>query len=692
MRHPGRAIVGRDIPMVQIMGEPILMAGGLDIMVPPFRAKPGTLRAAKNFECSLFGGYRRIAGYERFDGHAKPSDGIYYMIPVTSVTGGAVGNTLHGATSGASGKIIAITATHFIFTQLTLVFQAENLNVGAGTIAVSTGTQSAESASTPKLHAQYKNLAADVYRALISAVPGSGAVRGVNLYNDVLYAFRDNAGGTAACMYKSAASGWSLCALGIELDFITGTTEIAEGVTVTGGTSGFSGVVKRVRLESGTWAGGTAAGGLIFATTTGTFQNGENLRVGGATYAVADSASAAITLLPGGRYEFVNANFTGSTDTKRMYGCDGKNRAFEWDGTVWVPINTGMVSDAPTHIAAHLYHLFLSFYGSVQFSTSGFPYKWTPVTGAGEIAMGANVTGFAVQAADITAAALAVFTDERIAILYGTGAPNFNLLPFRDNVGAYAHSIQNMSHTYFLDAQGIANLEAVQQYGNFQSTAVANQIKALLNTMRTTVNASCISRDLGQYRFFCTSKSAIYMTLVANKVVGVMPIEFEHVVRCIVSGQFNDATEGIFFGSDDGWVYQMEKGTSFDGEDIEAYFDLAYCFSGSFRTTKNYHDAVLEMQGPGYVEFFAGYALGYSSTDYIQADARTLLTRFQQTNWDGFTWDTFAWDGVTLGPSVLEVDGEAENVSIGIRCVGDEFMPFTVTGGMIHYTPRREIR
>lgn len=679
---------------LKIIPEAIIFAGGIDVMTPPFQLKPGLCRQSQNFECSIYGGYRRIAGYERFDGQASPSDAKYTVLACSSITGGAVGNTLTGATSGATGVIIAIETSNFILTKTTGTFQAENLNVGGPTIGISTGAGTIGGASTPKLNAQYLNLAADVYRNLIAAVPGSGKVLGVQYYNDVLYAFRNNAGGTAAAMYKSTAAGWSLIALGRELKFTSGNASIAEGSTITGATSGASAVLTRQALESGTYAGGTAAGTFVFASVTaGPFQNGENLQVGGVTKAVANGADAAITLLPGGRFEFVNANFTGSTNTKRMYGCDGVNRAFEFDGTVFVPINTGMTTDTPTHIEFHLYHLFLSFNASVQYSSTGFPYQWTPITGAAELAMGDQISGFKVQPSGTTnAAALAVFTQGRLSILYGTGSSNFQLVPYKDEIGAYAFTMQNLAQTIFLDQQGVTDITTTIAFGNFVYATLTNQFKSTLATWKTLAVASGTSRDLAQYRIFFTNKYALYISMIGEQVIGVMPMLFTDVVRCACSSRKLDGTEVNFFGSDNGMVFQLDKGTSFDGADIEAFMNLAYNFSKSPRTIKRYRNGALEITGSEYCEFNFGYSLGYGATDLLQPSSVLNTTNFSATNWDAFTWDAAFWDGITLTPTTIDMDGEAENVSLAITSTSDSFQPFTFTSALIHYSPRREIR
>lgn len=683
----------RQLP--KIFPETLVLAGGLDTMSPAMRAKPGFLRVAQNFECSIFGGYRRIAGYERFSGLAKPSDATYTVLAASSISGGAVGDTLTGQTSLATGIIIAVAASYFVLTATSGTYQAgENLQVAAVTKGVCTSPGVISGAPTSALAATYTNLAADYYRSLIAAVPGSGKILGVQFYNDVLYAFRNNAGATAADLYKSTTGGWTQVSLGRELSYTTGTEQIAEGSTITGATSGASGVLKRQTVRTGTVGSGNAVGTFIFSTVSGgAFQNGENLQVGGVTKAVASGVDSAITLLPNGRYEFVNANFTGSTNTLRMYGCDGVNRAFEFDGTIFVPINTGMTVDAPSHIGFHRYHLFLSFFGSVQHSSPGFPYLWSPILGASELATGETVTGFQVQPGTTSSATLAIFTQERLWLLYGTGSSDWVLVPYNDRVGAYPYTMQTLSQTVFLDLQGITDLSTTLNFGNFAHAVLTNQMKNYLADLRTTAIASSISRDLSQYRLFFTSGVGIYLTLVGNKVVGITPILFPDVVRCTTTGFTSDGAEVSFFGSDDGYVYQFEKGTSFDGDSIEAFFSLSYNFQKSPRTLKRYWDATLEITGSSYAEFSFGYSLGYGATAIIQPDAQTSTSAFSAVSWDqGFSWDSGAWDGTSLLPSLFNMEGEAENVSIAIRSNSDEYQPFTVTAAVLHWTPRREIR
>ena len=148
----------------------------------------------------------------------------------------------------------------------------------------------------------------------------------------------------------------------------------------------------------------------------------------------------------------------------------------------------------------------------------------------------------------------------------------------------------------------------------------------------------------------------------------------------------------MFFGGDDGYVYQMDKGTSFDGDEIEFAMELAYNFFGSPRIDKSYFDATLETAGTGYAAFSFGYSLGYESSDIPQPMPQSAVTSFSASIWDSFTWDAFVWDGRTLFPTVLGMDGAAENVSLGIRGSSDYYSPLKFTAAIVHYAPRIRLR
>jgi len=473
-------------------------------------------------------------------------------------------------------------------------------------------------------------------------------------------------------------------------------TAIAEGDTVTGETSTETAVVARVVLESGSWTAGTAAGRLIFtAAPSGAFTAAETLKVGSdLNKAIVTADATAITLTAGGTYEIDIQNFGGQLDTKRVYGASGVQRGFEFDGTVYVPIETGMSPDTPEHARVHKKHLFFSFGSSIQHSSIGAPYQWAVITGAAEIAVGDTITEYIrLPGSETAGGALAVFTKDSASILYGSSAADWNLVNYSDEQGGIEHTIQNIENrTVLLDIRGLTTLRATQSYGNFSSATLSQRIHTWITTRRNNSLSSCVVRDKSQYRVFFSDQYALYMTFSAGKVRGMMPIKFDHSVDVLFSGENNSGTEEIYFGSSDGFVYQMEKGTSFDGEPITRTLKLAWNPSRNVRQRKRYKRVMFELSGDGYAEYSFRYELGYNSSDISQAADKTAVVSLTPVYWDSFTWDQFTWDGVSLLPSSLSMEGSGENVSLIIQSSSDYFAPTTFSGALMHYIRRRGLR
>lgn len=594
---------------------------------------------------------------------------------------------------GGSG---VVTVTYAVLTKITGIFSTGNIRIGSAVIGTCVGSQIVDGASTTKLHAQYKNLAADEYRGDILAVPGSGSILGIKSYKDVQYAFRNNAGATAVDIYQNTASGWSQLPLGKELSFTSGGTyEVAEGDEIEGETSGAKATITRVANESGTFAAGTAAGRFIFASQTGTFQS-ETIKVGANGNVATLSADSSDITLPviDGRFEFKVANFGGSANTSRLYGCDGKNRGFEFDGTVFVPIETGMTNDNPEHVRTHKNHLFYSFLGSVQHSSIGNPYQWTPLTGASELAMGDTVTGFMEQPGSFETAALAIFTRNSIGILYGSGSEDWNLTHYQQEAGALAHTIQSMGGTLMLDDRGVVSLSTSTAYGNFADAVLSKKIKSWLKTKVPV--SSCVLRDRNQYCLYFTDNTGMYITKDNKKIKGMMPVALGHTVKCIDSYETTGGDEEVYFGDENGYVHQMEKGTSFDGGDIEARLTFAFNHFKSPTVIKRFRKSILEISGNGYHELGCGYDLDYLSLEREQPVSVTEIKSLTAARWDAATtiWDSagFVWDGISLSPSYLDMTGSGVNMSLKIESRSDYFNPITIANAIIEYTPTRNKR
>ena len=668
--------------------DALVLKGGLDLATPTLSTPPGVAKDALNFEVSVTGGYSRIRGYERFDGRPAPSAAIAQQLGVAAfLVAPVAGITVNGETSGATGVVAYVGADYAAVTKVVGAFQlGENLRDGVTVLGALTSTGGTQG---PRQDAIIDAATADVYRADITAVPGAGAVRGVFYYNDVLYAFRDNAGGTNCLLYMATSGGWVNVPYFYEVPFNTGAGTISDGQVVTQGAN--TATIKRVVISSGDLQAGTAAGYLVItAPAPGAFAAGAATTPGG-TLAMT-GASAQITRAIQGRYETVVDNFGGQLATRRVYGVDGVGLAFEFDGTVLVPIRSAVSPDTPKHVAVFKNHLFLAFAGSVLHSGLGKPYDFTAIAGASEIAFGDNLTGLTVSRGEQQGGAMVVYGRNSTNLLYGTSAADWQRVAYGEGSGCIRYSAQYLTEPYVLDDRGVLTLRTSLNYGNFDQATLTANIQSFIVDKRTRVAASLVDRGKSQYRLLFDDGSGLFLTILNGKYLGAMPVQFSHPAFVANNAETSSGDEVSFFGGADGFVYQLERGNSFDGEPLVGNFTLAYYASKSPRMLKQYRHATLEITGQGYAEIAFGYSLGYGSSEYPQAGASSFASAFAPSLWDAFTWDQFFWDGRTLIPTETELRGSAENIAIAVSCGTNYVAPFTINSIILHFSPRRGLR
>ncbi len=702
--------------------------GGLDLLTPNLSLQSGAARDIVNFEVSVNGGYSRIGGYERFNGMASPNDAAFTIVQVaTFVNVPSIGDAIQQASSGATGTVALVNdvpgSCYMVVTQQTGSFDDSGVieTVPVGLIITAAESPfiitSAESPYiiptsvpgvtigtaipitlqlTALLNAQYQVAAADIYRALIDAVPGSGPITGVvhMIFDGVdnVYAFRDNEAGSAVNIYKSSAAGWVNVPLFNVVSFTAaGAAEPMDGDTLTQGVA--SATIQRVMISSGTIAGSTAAGTFVITTPNTSFVAGAATTSSGTTLTLSGPQTP-IVLEPGGKFEFVKYNFAGQLVTRRIYGCDGVNKAFEFDGVTLAPITTGLDPDVPSHIAAHKAFLFLSQGSSIFYSAAGFPFKWNAIDGAGEIATGDNVNAMLSLPGAQSTATLGIWMRSSVGILYGTDPTTFNFTQYNIGLGGIAGSVQNLFDSFGFAEPGVVSLRTVLDFGNFRPAALTKNIQPFINQQRGKITCSTVNHTKGQYRVFFNDGYGLWLTTLNQTYLGAGIILFPNPVNVVDTDTSVTGDEVAYFGSNDelGYVYALDTGPNFDGEEIAAYFVGAWDYIKSPRFLKQYRCASIEMSGSAYAAISFSYNLSDNSTLVGQPTPSSYTSGFSPAIWDSFTWDNFVWDGATTLPTYVNLTGTAYNIQPVVACGTNYIQPFNVSTVIYQYSMRRRVR
>ena len=484
------------------------------------------------------------------------------------------------------------------------------------------------------------------------------------------------------------------------LSFDNGDTEPTAGDTITGATSGVTAVVTSVRLSSGTWDG-TAVGYFSVRNNSGTWTDGENIEINGVKYAEVASASQpsnvtianadgtqyAQTLEPGGLYEFVTYNFRGDTAGITMYGVNTVDKGFSYDGTTFIKHFTGMDTDTPQHIIAHQLHLFYSYpNGSIQHSSLSYPNQWSVITGAAELNVGDNVSGFSTEVNNV----MSIFTRNNAYMLYGTSSADWDLRQFHAGAGAIAYTLQKMDQTFFLDDRGLTSMFTVQYFGDFQSAVASDKIDPYIQSQKENTVGSIKVRGKNQYRIFFNDKTGLAMTFINKKNQGIMPFTMADQVTCLASVEDANGFEVLYAGFDDGYVRRLDSGNNFDGSEVASFIRTAYYHYDSPGKRKRFRELNLEMNAdtsttltvtPDYD--FGGTFTPPSSPVSSSYDVTVTADQWNQDDISNSS------TGVTVVASErVKINGIGTNMGLIIANSSTYDKPITLQGAYVDYSSR----
>lgn len=654
------------------------------------------------------------------------------------------GGVLIGATSGAVGIILAVVlesgsyaggdaAGYIVFTA-TVDFlnndpggfqDNENLWDTANVYAAVNGApqELAFSDSDPASHASFLNEAADSRRASILAVGGisirQGAVRGVWVYRGSVWAFRDSALGTVGGrMHRSTSTSWVTESFGHLLTFNAGSAEFVEGEVITGGTSAATATIERVVTQSGDWGvGNDAVGYLILSNVSGTFQSAETITsaTGSATVASID----AVELPSGGRYDFCTHNFYGAAKLPRMYFCNGEHYAYEWDGEVLAQIRTGTTAgaledvtnvvtragdsvttragdfvvlriraDVPLFISHYKNHLFLGYRsGGLIFSGVGEPLDYRVISGAGEISFGSEMTGLLTSAAT----ALVIYGRTRIEYVTGADSDTFQMQPITDGAGAIPYSVQMIDKPVHMDDGGLRSLGATSAFGDWKLGSLSQAVYPLIKAKRKAgvqVVASLRVRSDDQYWLFWDDGTGLVVYF-GRKNPEILPFKLPITVTCACAGELNEGEgDRLFVGAEDGYVYELNRGRSFDGANIEAFIRPSFNNVGSPTYDKRFGKVALDIMSEDPIDLGITFDVDYSragsqgaAVDYDVAAGTPII--------EADTYGNIDWTEATQGILEAHVDGIGRNLAATVVYDADDRLPHTLSAAHINFSGRR---
>jgi hypothetical protein len=298
-----------------------------------------------------------------------------------------------------------------------------------------------------------------------------------------------------------------------------------------------------------------------------------------------------------------------------------------------------------------------------MFSSLGFPLEFRTDTGAGLLSFGQQITGL-LGAANTS---LVVTAQNRIEYVIGTDAGSFELNPLSDASGAQSYTLQMMDEPMFLDDGGVRKLSATSAFGDWRMGAVTASVEPLIMLKRNAGIVPVASQTIkgrDQYRLFWSDRSGITV-YIGRKYPETLPFKLGMQVFCACSGEVEIGYgERLFVGSTDGFVYEMNRGTSYDGNPIDSYIRLPFTSTGSPSQHTRWMKATFELSTPDPISIGVAFDIDYAkglggeqTLVYVDAGTALISTDALNDSWDA---SIGSWDNSTVAMNWTPVQARLE--------------------------------
>ena len=284
-----------------------------------------------------------------------------------------------------------------------------------------------------------------------------------------------------------------------------------------------------------------------------------------------------------------------------------------------------------SHVTVFKNIVFLGNDDKLIFSAPYSATDYTPASGGGIINVGSDITSL-----EVFRDQLIVFCENKIFRLVGSSFADFQLQPITENIGCInGDTVQELGgDVVFLAQDSIRTLSATDRVGDFNLASVSKNIQNDFSDFiqNHQLFSSIVIPSKTQYRIFGFSESiseANARGFIGTQVVGQSGVEFNWskttgIRARVATDSIEQGVETAVFANTDGFIYKMESGNNFDGDNIKADFATPFFPISDPRTRKTIYKTVLytDPQGSFSTDFNLKFDLAESGI--IQPDTISI--------------------------------------------------------------------
>ena len=382
----------------------------------------------------------------------------------------------------------------------------------------------------------------------------------------------------------------------------------------------------------------------------------------------------------GSRARFEELNFGGG---HKVLMVDGVNYPVVFDDTTntATSITTSTDVQGADYVAVYKTTVFYAKDTNLYFTAPSTYDDFTAANGGGVINVGQQITGLAVFREQ-----LIVFCRNSIKRLTGSTISDMRIDPITDRIGCISgDTIQEVGGDVMYAApDGIRLLSATDRIGDFgldiASDPIAKDAFELLAS--GTHFCSVVIREKAQYRILSyvpSEQQTVAKGLLTTKFISQGAGGFAWGTTKGIKAYCADSKytaayiETVVFANEDGYVYELDTGSDFDGKIIEAIYESPYMPITDPQTRKTFYKMTLyaDPNGPMNLDVNFKYDFDTSTnTGIIQPNTFTVSSAGNSVFFFGSTAATFG--AATFGGELdkvynTNVIGSGKTVAIRIE-------------------------
>lgn len=297
-----------------------------------------------------------------------------------------------------------------------------------------------------------------------------------------------------------------------------------------------------------------------------------------------------------GKYSHRRFNFDG---TEKIIWVDGTNNASVYDDTTVTDISASPAPSDPSIVEIFKNHVFFAGASSnpqeLFFSAPYDETDFTVANGGGSIAVDDTIVQLKLFRDQ-----LYIFGREKIFRLVGSTVADFQIQPVTRNIGCVAkHSVQELGgDIVFLAPDGLRTVAGTERIGDVELGTISRAVQVRFDELSSFgLIDSVVIPNKTQYRIFFvrsdTLENATRGVIASQRADGFEFSDLQGIRPSCTDSDIQRTPEIILHGGFDGYVYQQEINSDFDGAAINAKYRSPDLTLGDAGIRKNMQRVIL---------------------------------------------------------------------------------------------------